>query len=306
MSRLYKSSLLFGGFSLSAGLAFGQEASASGVTADEVLNVILFAIVALALVALLLVILLFILVQNNQKEREVAKIAELKAQGKEIPKMGPAILSWAWFKDILTDNVALEDEDSIDLGHEYDGIRELDNNLPPWWKYGFYLTIVYALVYWFVWHEPSKEMYEEEMEIAAVAKAKYQEQQANSTDENTVVMLTDGVSLAAGKEVFEMLCAACHRVDGGGSIGPNLADDYWLHGGDIKDVFRTIKYGVEGKQMIAWEDQMSAKEMAEVSSYIMTFAGTNPPDPKEPEGELYTPAGSSQPAVDSVQATAGL
>jgi cytochrome c oxidase cbb3-type subunit 3 len=311
MSRLYKSSLLFGGLSLSAVFAYGQEAAAKGVTADEVLTVFLFSVVALSLVALLLVIMMFILIRSNQQEKELAQAEALRAEGKEVPQMAPAALSWSWFKDKLTDNVALEEEDTIDLGHDYDGIRELDNNLPPWWKYGFYLTIVYAVIYMFVFHFSgdnwsSKKEYEEEMEIAAIEKAKYMESQANAIDETNVAMLDDGVSQASGKELYEMLCAACHRVDGGGSIGPNLTDEYWLHGGDIKDVFKTVKYGVQGKQMISWQDQMSPKEMAEVSSYIMTFRGTNPPEPKDPEGELYTPKTEEAAPSDSTAEVASL
>lgn len=302
MSRLYKSSLIFGGLSLSAMLAYGQEAAAEGVTADDVLAVFLFTLVALSLVALLLVFTMFILVRSNQREKALARAEELKAEGKEAPVLGPPVLSWAWFKDKLTDNVAIEEEGSIDLGHDYDGIRELDNNLPPWWKYGFYLTIVYAVLYWFVFHESSADMYEQEMELAAIEKAEYQESQANSVDENTIVMLDDGVSLAGGKATFDMLCAVCHKPDGGGTIGPNLTDEYWLHGGDIKDVFTTIKYGVEGKNMIAWADQLSPKEMAEVASYVMTLRGTNPPDAKAPEGELYVPKTEDAAPADSTAA----
>jgi cytochrome c oxidase cbb3-type subunit 3 len=302
MSRLYKSSLIFGGLSLSAMLAYGQEAAADSVTADDVLAVFLFTLVALSLVALLLVFTMFILVRSNQREKALERAEELKAQGKEVPVLGPPVLSWAWFKDKLTDNVAIEEEGSIDLGHDYDGIRELDNNLPPWWKYGFYLTIVYAVLYWFVFHESSADMYEQEMELAAIEKAEYQESQANSVDENTIVMLDDGVSLAGGKATFDMLCAVCHKPDGGGTIGPNLTDEYWLHGGDIKDVFTTIKYGVEGKNMIAWADQLSPKEMAEVASYVMTLRGTNPPDAKAPEGELYVPKTEDAAPADSTAA----
>lgn len=308
MSRLYKSSILFGGLSLSAGLAYGQEAAAAGVTADDVLTVFLFTLVALSLVALLLVVTMFILIRSNQQEKALAKAEALKAEGKEVPEMAPAILSLAWFKDKLTDRVAIEDEGSIDMGHDYDGIRELDNNLPPWWKWGFYLTIAYAVIYMFVFHWGSNDWssakeWEEEMEIAAIEKAKYLESQANSIDENNVVMLDDGVSQAAGKATFDMLCAACHRTDGGGGIGPNLTDDYWIHGGSIKDVFTTIKYGVAGKQMISWQDQMSPKEMAEVSSYIMTMQGKNVADGKAPEGELYKPATEEEAApADSTAA----
>lgn len=99
-----------------------------------------------------------------------------------------------------------------------------------------------------------------------------------------------------------MLCAVCHKADGGGTIGPNLTDDYWLHGGDIKDIFTTVKYGVEGKNMIAWADQLSPKEMSEVASYVMTLRGTNPPDAKAPEGELYVPKAEDDAPADSTAA----
>jgi cytochrome c oxidase cbb3-type subunit 3 len=301
MSRYYKPAFLLTGLLSASGLVYGQS---EGVSADDVLQVFLFTLVALALVALLLVFTIFMLVRANLQEKRAAQAEALREQGVEPQPVGPPIFSLAWFKDKLTDNIPIEREEEIDLGHDYDGIRELDNNLPPWWKYGFYLTIVYAVIYMFVFHWSgndwsSTKEYEEEMAIAAAEKEAYLEKAANAVNENNVALLTDATALAAGEETFVTLCAACHMTDGGGGIGPNLTDNYWIHGGSIKDVFTTIKYGVPEKGMISWQDQLSPKEMSEVASYIMTLVGTTPAAPKEAQGDLYTPAEGGNAPADS-------
>ena len=218
---------------------------------------------------------------------------------------------WKKFSKSMTAAVPLEREDEILFDHDYDGIRELDNSLPPWWLYGFYLTIGIAIVYMVYYHVSdygmsSHEEYAYEMEEAQKQVDAYLSKQANLVDENTVALLNDEKSLAEGKEIFVSLCAPCHLESGGGnetSVGPNLTDKYWLHGGSIKDVFTTIKYGVPEKGMISWKSQIRPADMQKVASYILSLQGTNPPGAKGPQGELYEPetnvAESEVPAEDS-------
>lgn len=125
------------------------------------------------------------------------------------------------------------------------------------------------------------------MEQAEKEKQAYLAQMANKVNEENVTALTDPAEIAEGKNIFLTNCATCHGKEGQGGAGPNLTDDYWLHGGGIKNVFKTIKYGVPQKGMIAWETQLSPKQIQQVASYILTLRGTNPPGAKEPQGELW-------------------
>ena len=194
----------------------------------------------------------------------------------------------------------VQEEVAIDLGHNYDGIRELDNRLPPWWLYGFYITILFAGIYLWRYHvshtAPSSE---EEFQIAMTKaedqKAEYLKKAAANVDENTVRLLTQETDLQAGKNVFQSNCAACHGKAGEGMVGPNLTDEYWLHGGSVKDIFKTIKYGVPEKGMKSWKDDFSPTQIAQLSSYVHSLKGTNPPNAKEKQGDVYKEA----PANDS-------
>ena len=169
------------------------------------------------------------------------------------------------------------------MGHEYDGIRELNNRLPPWWLYGFYATIVFAIVY--LWRfevshngPSSKQEYETSVARAEIKVQEYLKKKGDAVDENTVKLLTGADDIAAGKAIFmdPSKCPACHGADGGGNaVGPNLTDDYWLYGGGVKDIFKTIKYGTS-KGMRSWKDDLSAKQMAQLTSYIKTLKGTKP------------------------------
>ncbi|MFK7806259.1 MAG: cbb3-type cytochrome c oxidase N-terminal domain-containing protein [Saprospiraceae bacterium] len=188
----------------------------------------------------------------------------------------------------------MEQEKDIMLDHNYDGIQELDNNLPPWWLAMFYITVVMGVSYFAYYHYydygmSSHEEYAQEMEVAKAAQARFLEKQANLVNENNVTALEDPQALAGGKNIYDTKCASCHGVFGEGLVGPNLTDDYWLHGGDIKSVFKTVKHGVPQKGMIAWKTQINPASIHQVSSYIMTLHGTNPANPKEAQGDLYTP-----------------
>lgn len=193
----------------------------------------------------------------------------------------------------LTDRVAVEKEDSVMLDHDYDGIRELDNNLPPWWKYMFYATILFAVVYLVRFHvtgtgPTSEQEYLAQMEAAMAMKEAVGADEDAITEDN-VTLVTDPVLWEKGAKIFGANCATCHGQNGEGGTGPNLTDKYWKHGGGIKNIFSTIKYGVPEKGMIPWESQLSPENIQIVASYIVSIEGTNPPDAKAPEGELWIP-----------------
>ena len=196
----------------------------------------------------------------------------------------------------LTDVVPIEEEESILLDHDYDGIKELDNNLPPWWKYGFYLTIVTGVIYLLHFHvfktgDLQGKEYDNAIAQAKIEVDEFMKTSANNVDENTVKVLTEASDITAGKDLFIANCVACHGKGGEGTVGPNLTDEYWIHGGSIQDLFKTLKYGWVEKGMKSWKDDLSPIQMAQVSSYIRTLKGTNPPNPKAPQGDLYSEAG---------------
>jgi cytochrome c oxidase cbb3-type subunit 3 len=202
----------------------------------------------------------------------------------------------------LSDAVDVEHEADILLDHDYDGIKELDNNLPPWWKYGFYLTIIVGVVYLVNYHvlrvSPLQaEEYTNSVKQAELEIAEFMKNSANNVDETTVKMLDNQTDLDAGKDLFMSNCAACHGKLGEGTVGPNLTDNYWVHGGSIQDIFKTIKYGWPDKGMKSWKEDFSPMQIAQLTSYLKTLVGTNPPNGKAAQGDLYTD--SAAPANDS-------
>lgn len=183
-----------------------------------------------------------------------------------------------------------EQEADIDLGHDYDGIRELDNRLPPWWIYGFYITIVFAGIYLWRYHvshtaPSSKQEYERSVARAEARINAYLKSTGTAIDENNVTLLTAQTDLAEGKNIFVKSCAPCHQETGAGNVGPNLTDDYWMHGGDVKSIFKIIRYGFNA--MPQWQNAYSNKQIAQLTSFVKSLRGTNPPNPKTPQGELY-------------------
>lgn len=227
----------------------------------------------------------------------------LKAEGIKLAETLPLAVkkpmqSW-WNR--LNRFKPVEQEADIDLGHEYDGIRELDNRLPPWWLYGFYLTIVFAGIYLWRFHvshtgPSSVEEYERSVAKAETRIKEYLKQKGEAVDENTVSFLSSANDLEEGKIIYMKSCAACHKDAGGGDVGPNLTDEYWLHGGDVKSIFKVIRYGYNA--MPQWQNTYSNKQIAQVASYIKSLKGTNPPNPKAPQGEVFKEAGAA-PMVDS-------
>ena len=179
--------------------------------------------------------------------------------------------------------------------HSYDGITELDNFMPPWLQYVFVLSIGFGIVYFINysvlgWGKTQVEEYQDELFVAQIQAEERKLTAVAGIDETTVVYDRTREALDEGKSIYDNNCMACHASDGGGGVGPNLTDEYWLHGGSINDVFRVVKYGVPEKGMIPWQDQLSPEQMQYVSSYILTLQGTTPLNPKEPQGEKYEPA----------------
>jgi cytochrome c oxidase cbb3-type subunit 3 len=194
--------------------------------------------------------------------------------------------------------VPIEQESQIMSHHDFDGIRELDNSLPPWWVNMFILTIIWAAVFMFYYHfgggGPNQvEYYEQEVAQAKKEIAIALAGQSNAVDEANVTALTDASALGEGELIYKNSCVSCHGQAGEGGVGPNMTDEYWIHGGGIKNVFKTIKYGVPEKGMIAWSAQLKPADMQKVASYVLTLGGTNPPNAKAPQGVIYQQEGAA-------------
>lgn len=203
-------------------------------------------------------------------------------------------VSRTWLERIMgTKSLDDGSEQAMNLGHDYDGIGELDNPTPPWWNWFFIISIVYGVVYFWLMHvSQSIPLQEERLAIAnekaEIAKAAYLAKAGNAIDESTVVFLDGSADIEAGKTIFLENCFACHGKEGEGGVGPNLVDDYWINGGSINDIFAVIKYGVPEKGMASWKDQYSPLQIAQMASFIVSIRGNEVANPKDPEGDLYT------------------
>jgi cytochrome c oxidase cbb3-type subunit 3 len=185
-----------------------------------------------------------------------------------------------------------EDLDALLMrDHSYDGIMELDNKAPAWFQFLFYITIVFAVIYMVNFHVLKKDNlmideYIQEMTIAQQEKDALMKT-GGLINETNVTILNSPEDLKAGKEIYTVNCVSCHGNLGEGTVGPNLTDDYWIHGGGIKNVFATISNGVPAKGMITWKAQLNPKQIQQTASYVLTFHGTKPPNGKAPEGNIY-------------------
>ena len=214
--------------------------------------------------------------------------------------------------DVFNASVEIEKEEEIMLDHDYDGIKELDNNLPPWWKYGFYLTILVSVVYLIHYHiigtgDLQLAEYNKEVTKAKFEVEEFMRTSANNVDETTVKYLSASTDLEAGSKIFIANCVACHGKAGeGNTVGPNLTDNYWLHGGSMVDIFKTIKYGWPDKGMKSWKEDFSPMQIAQVSSYIKSLVGTNPPNQKAAQGDLFVeedkPSTTDSTAINTAKA----
>ena len=223
----------------------------------------------------------YIINKKVAEEKEEESVEKIKTES-----------SWSRLMNAMTRSVPIEQEADVMLDHDYDGIHELDNKLPPWWVWGFYTTIVFAFVYLIHYHVSGSgslqlEEYNNELRVAELEKENRMKADANFVTESNVTASKDPMALSEGQGIYQKNCVACHGNAGQGGVGPNFTDDFWLHGGGIKNVFHVITNGVPDKGMISWKSQLSAKQIQSVASFILTLHGTNPPDPKAPQGEKW-------------------
>ncbi len=254
------------------------------------------------LLMIMLGILLFVLLILVFTLQKVVYMLKIESNGGKYP-----VEEEQTFWEKILSLKPLSAEKDVELDHDFDGIKELNNPIPVWFNFLFYGTIVVAFIYFLAYHVfdaaplQTKE-YETELIVAEVSKQEYIKKAGNLIDENSVTMLTDNAKIAEGAKVYTAKCAVCHGDKGEGKVGPNLTDEYWLHGGDVKSIFKTIKYGVPSKGMVAWQNSMNGAQMQELASYILTLQGTNPPGAKEPQGEKAAGATTSAAATDSTSA----
>jgi len=241
----------------------------------------------------------------SRKEIENSKLRE---QG-----IDPSTVQDDGFRNFIkrwTKSKDLSEENEIILDHNYDGIQELDNILPPWWLYMFYGGIIFGIVYMINYHVLSgdSQVMEYQREVAA-ANLELEKFKKNSPtliiDVDNVELLTEERALKRGKAVFNINCASCHAMDGGGGIGPNLTDKNWILGGGIKNVFSTITNGGRsGKGMVPWGKQLKAEDIQKVASYVLSLQGTTPVNPKVAEGEIWEEEivnSNEEQEIDSIQ-----
>src|SRR5690554_3383040 len=234
---------------------------------------------ALVIITLLLLAFLLHMINMFYKALRLIKPKDVKAAEEQASN----------FKRALTGATPIEEEYKVDMGHDYDGIRELDNAMPPWWVARFVVTIIFAVVYVFHYHilgtgDLQQAEYENSMAVAKIEVAEYREKNAMNVGETNATLMDDPADLMSGKALYMSTCAVCHKPDGSGEIGPNLTDNTWLYGGDIKDVFKVIKKGAT-KGMPAHESSMNPIQIQQVASYVLHCDEVSEADGgKAPEG----------------------
>ncbi|SHJ61621.1 cbb3-type cytochrome c oxidase N-terminal domain-containing protein [Flavobacterium haoranii] len=259
------------------------------------------------MVALFLGVFLFLLIAIEIVVSAVDKVTyhlltdEQKKQLEEAQSMSFADSK---FMKMLTRSKDIDQEDDVMLDHDYDGIKELDNVLPPWWVGLFYACVVFAIIYLIRFHVmgdyTQAEEFVAEMEQSDKQVQEYLKNAPDLMDKDKVTLLTDAPAIAEGKKIFESNCVACHRPDAGGAIGPNLTDKFWILGGGIKNVFNTISEGGRsGKGMVPWKESLKPTEIQKVASYVLSLQGSNPKDGKPAEGDEWVEEG----AAPSTEAT---
>lgn len=255
---------------------FGQERA--GFIETYFSEIVLSIALGVALVALLLLVVTLQAVAVFKKQSE----AEEKA------------VKETWFSkwwESINSFKPIEQETVVLTTHEYDGIRELDNNLPPWWKGLFYLTIIFGVLYLGNYHiigigQPQADEYETQMAVAAKEVAEYKAALLAS-EGPSAEPITGPEAIAAGKGVYQKFCSACHGAQGQGGIGPNFTDQYWIHGGSMAHIVTVIEEGVPTKGMISWKNQLSGAEIQQVAAFIYDLEGTDPDGQKAPQGEIF-------------------
>jgi cytochrome c oxidase cbb3-type subunit 3 len=297
--------LLLASLAAFSGSAQAQTDEAAATAAEKIINygglsAMEFWSVA-TVIGIEVLVILFLAFMARRTWRELTGAADAAAARAAVQE--PKLASW-WNdldKKFFTRAVPVEREADVMLDHDYDGIRELDNALPPWWKYGFYFTIIVAVIYVFNFHVFGTGKNPEQEYAAEMAEGKRQEEAYKARtkdlmDENNITM-ADADGIAAGKALYITSCVACHAADGGGGIGPNLTDNFWLHGGSMNDIYKTIKIGYPEKGMQAWQAMYSPVQMRNIASFVKTLQGTKPANPKAPQGDAEATAGATTAAA---------
>lgn len=276
--------------------AFGQDAD-TGPTSSQLMDYVGYGAIVFTLVLFIIVMLVLLrsfkimtrIVLGPKAYAELLTEDAEKKAAKKVKRQaekGQRVLKLLSLKP-------MSEEKSLLIDHEYDGIQELNNPTPAWFMYLFYATITFAVGYLLIYHvfgvgQLQYDEYKTEMAVAAKDKEAYLAKAANRVDETTVKLTTDPAVLASGQAIFKDRCSPCHGDHAQGVVGPNLTDDYWLHGGKINEVFKTIKYGVSAKGMPTWEKQLSPKQISDVANYVKSLKGSNPANPKAPQGDKDT------------------
>ncbi|WP_439696944.1 cbb3-type cytochrome c oxidase N-terminal domain-containing protein [Mucilaginibacter sp. AW1-7] len=277
---------------ISAFILFIQPVMADGLIPGDVMNYIAYGAIVgmllLFLIAMLVLVKTFNVLARVMLKQQGLSDAEIAAQmnpAKEKKNKKPKAEVWQKLLSLRP----MEEEQELLIQHDYDGIQELDNPIPGWFMYLFYATIIFGAGYLLNYHvfktgQLQYAEYKTEMVQADIEKKAYLSKAANRVDENTVKLVKDPAVIASGEGIFKTNCVACHGDHAQGNVGPNLTDDFWLHGSKINDLFKTIKYGVLAKGMPTWEKQLSPKQIADVANYVKSLHGTHPAGAKEPQG----------------------
>ena len=176
--------------------------------------------------------------------------------------------------------------------HDFDGIQEYDNDLPRWWIWLFVLTVIFSIIYPFIYDfgpgQFASETVDAEMLAIRQSKEAIKAKSGEITEDLLLKLTTDSKILADGQLIYSTRCLPCHGDKGQGLIGPNLTDQNWIHGGKITDIHKVISDGVLAKGMLAWKDQLTPEQLNSVVAFVWSIQGTNPPNPKAPEGNTFT------------------
>jgi len=267
--------------------------STGSLSADIVIGLMLVTAIMILCVAILMMKVIRFYVQESinptpfatPEEREKKR---LEQEAKlEIEKQKPSI--WTRIMQLKP----LEEEKNLVMEHKFDGIAELNNPTPAWFMVLFYGTIIFAVCYLLNYEvlgfgKSQEQEYTAEIEQAAEAKVAFlanPKNSASAVNENNIVQSKDAGVIKSGAALFANRCTPCHGEHAEGIVGPNLTDEYWLHGGTIKDVFKTIKYGVPEKGMISWEKSLSAQQISDLANYVLSLQGTKPAGAKAPQGK---------------------
>lgn len=261
-------------------------------------DTLLYIILAIAVLMLFLVVVVYVSVirlRNNILAENDPKYAAQANQS-------------LWGMVFQVSHTSTDKEKTLD--HNYDDIHELDNPIPSWFMWLFYITVVFGVGYLVHYHLLGSGKLQEAEYTAEVEKAEkdyqvYLKTAGDKINAETVTLLSNKDEIGKGAELFAKNCVACHgKVAEGTNIAPNLTDEYWIHGGGIKNVFKTITEGVELKGMKSWKKDFSPVQIQQIASYVISLQGSNPANAKPPQGEKWNEGGAAPaaPAADSTTA----